>query len=154
MGIHTKPLPDHIRGSVEGLVIIKHRFGKTILTIFPDMSRVVFSEKQKAEQRRFADAVAYAKAIIKDPQKKAAYMAKLPAGKKVLNAAISDYMRGKVEEGETSSESVLGQLSYAQTEFLLNQNRRRTEPGIRMEETGTTWSVLSLNSDPPGIFNH
>ena len=95
MAIHTEPLPEHIRGHVDRIVVIKHRFGKTILTAFPDMSKVVYNEKQKGEQKRFADAVAYAKAIISDPEKKLFYQAKLPKGKRVFNAAITEYMTGK-----------------------------------------------------------
>ena len=152
MAILNTPLPDYVRGSVEGIVVIKHWLGKTVITAFPDMSRIVFSPKQKAEQRRFADAVAYAKGIISDPQRKALYQARLPKGKKVFNAAIADYMKGRMSKEEVSSGSVQVQLSYAQTAFLLNKNRSRTESVLKKEKTSSPRPVFTLNSGPGEVY--
>jgi hypothetical protein len=154
MAILYTPLPEYVRGNVEGIVVIKHWRGRTVITTFPDMSRVVYSQKQKAEQKRFAEAVAYAKSIIRDRQKKAAYQAKLPRGKKVFNAAIADYMRGRIDKEEESSGSGQVQVSYAQTPFLLNQNRRRSEPGLQLNKPTVPRPVLTLNSGPPATSHH
>jgi hypothetical protein len=150
MAILYTPLPDYVRGNVEGIVVIKHWRGRTVITTFPDMSRVVYSQKQKAEQKRFAEAVAYAKSIIRDPRKKAAYQAKVPRGKKVFNAAIADYMRGRIDEQDNSSDSGQVQVSYAQTPFLLNQNRRRSDAGLLSNKSTVLMPVLTSNSGPPG----
>ena len=77
-------------GNVEKRVVIRQRLGKTIISVFPDMSNVKYNESQQIEQKRFADAVAYAKEIIQDPDKKALYKSRLPKGKKVFNAAIAE----------------------------------------------------------------
>ena len=104
MAILRNSLPDNIRGHINKQVVIKHRFGKTIITAYPDMSKVRYNENQKTEQRRFADAVAYARSIISDLEKKAQYKARLPKGKKVFNAAIADYMSGRNIENLQSSD--------------------------------------------------
>lgn len=57
--------------------------GKTFLAKYPDMSNVEFTDIQKAEQSLFADAIAYVKSIINDPEKKAAFKATLEPGKRV-----------------------------------------------------------------------
>ncbi|WP_207423097.1 hypothetical protein [Desertivirga brevis] len=95
MAILKTPLPECVRGHVDKQIVIKHRFGKTIITAYPDMSRVCFNENQKAKQRLFADAVIYARSIVNDPVKKARYKAILPARKRVFNAAIADFMHGR-----------------------------------------------------------
>ncbi|WP_207427981.1 hypothetical protein [Pedobacter sp. SYSU D00535] len=152
MAILRTPLPENIRGSVQGLVVIKHRLGKTLITAFPDMSKVVYTEKQKAEQKRFADAVAYARAIISNPEKKAAYQARLPKGRKVFNAAIADYMKGKTALEQEPPGSVLIQLSYAQWPFLLHENQSRAESGLSRKKSGQSRAAFTSNSGPPGRF--
>lgn len=49
--------------------------------------------KQKKSNKLFAAAVAYAKSVIADPVRRKKYESKLPAGKTVYNAALSDYMK-------------------------------------------------------------
>lgn len=63
--------------------------------MYPDVSNVEFTDIQKAEQSLFADAIAYAKSIINEPEKKAAFKATLEPGKRVYNAAISEYLKEK-----------------------------------------------------------
>ncbi|MEJ6982008.1 hypothetical protein WG906_16180 [Pedobacter sp. P351] len=80
------------RGNIDKVIVVKQQGCKTILTAYPDMSKVVYNEKQKAEQKRFSDAVQYAKSIVRNAKKKEEYEARIPKGKKVFNAAIAEYM--------------------------------------------------------------
>jgi homogentisate 1,2-dioxygenase len=57
----------------------------------PDMSKVKSSRKQKEQQKKFAEAVAFAKSISRNPVKKAAYAKKLRKGQSVYHAAIQEY---------------------------------------------------------------
>jgi len=66
MAVQTSPVFVGFSGNINHQLVLKQRFGKTIVTKFPDRSRVVYSEKQKREQRRFADAVSFARIIIAD----------------------------------------------------------------------------------------
>ena len=69
---------------------VKTRKGLTFLTKYPDMSNVVRSASQLAERSRFAAAVAYAREIVNDPVRKAAY--KVHPGSTVYHSAIKDYL--------------------------------------------------------------
>ena len=82
------------RGRMEENVIIKNYGDRYVITAPPDMSRVMYNEKQKQEQTRFARAVAYARSVIMDPEKKAALQKRLPKGKKAYHAALQQYLDG------------------------------------------------------------
>jgi hypothetical protein len=51
------------------------------------------SKKQLKEKSRFSDAVFFAKSILADPKKKAAYTKKSKKGQTAYHAAIAEYMR-------------------------------------------------------------
>ncbi len=57
------------------------------------MSRVKSSKLQKLKQGVFAKAVAYAQAIIRDPDNKKAYAKKLKKGESVYHAALKEYLK-------------------------------------------------------------
>lgn len=72
-------------------LVFRNRGGKTFVSKYPDMSKVVPSEAQLEYKSLFREAVHYAQSIIRDPKKKAAY--KVKKGATVYNTAIKDYMR-------------------------------------------------------------
>ncbi len=76
-----------------GNVIFKNYSNKTVISRYPDMSKVVKSDKQLQNQEQFAAAHAYAKRIISDPAKKLAFMKTIPKGKMVYHAAVSKYLK-------------------------------------------------------------
>ena len=82
-----------IRGGVLKQIVIKQYKHKTIVSKYPDMSAVIPSESQLKEKVRFADAVIFAKEIINDPVKKAAY--KRIDDLSVYHSAIKNYMDQK-----------------------------------------------------------
>ncbi len=90
---NDNPLLIGLRGKIaEGIVIKQYDYG-TVISKMPDMSRVKKSPLQKLYQGKFAKAIAYAKSIIRDKKKKAAYAKKLPKGKTVYHAAIKEYLK-------------------------------------------------------------
>ncbi|MBC7757434.1 MAG: hypothetical protein H7069_01150 [Phormidesmis sp. FL-bin-119] len=80
-------------GQFNQQMVLKTYGNKTFLCKYPDMSKVEFTDGQKAEQNLFADAIAYARSIINDPEKKAAFKATLEPGRRVYNAAIAAYLK-------------------------------------------------------------
>lgn len=80
-------------GALGKQIVIKNYGGKTVITAYPDMSRVKPSKQQKAGRNVFREAVAYAQAINNDAVKKSAYKKKLKKGQSVYHAAIAEYMR-------------------------------------------------------------
>jgi len=71
--------------------------GKVVITQVPDMSRIKPSEVQKLRRSAFAEAVAYAKSIKRDPEKKAAYEKVRKPGQSLFNAALSSYLKKRKE---------------------------------------------------------
>jgi hypothetical protein len=70
--------------------------GKQTIMKTPDMSNVKWSEAQKAERGRFAQAIAYAKRAMADSKVRAHYE-KLgkKAGRQPFRVAVSDFYAGR-----------------------------------------------------------
>jgi hypothetical protein len=83
---------DGARGGLGQELVIKQYDYGTVVTKYPDMSRVVRTPAQEAGNQLFKEAVAYAKQLVRDPQRKAAFAASLRPGKQVYQAAIRWYM--------------------------------------------------------------
>ena len=70
--------------------------GKQTIMKTPDMSNVQWSEAQKSNRGRFAEAIAYAKQAMADPKLRAHYQ---ELGKKAdrqpFRVAVSDYCAGR-----------------------------------------------------------
>jgi hypothetical protein len=75
-----------------GGIVFRCMGDKSIMSKRPDCSRVVKTEAQKANMKRFAAATIYAKKVLKDP-KRVEYYRKIKKNyQSVWNAAISDFM--------------------------------------------------------------
>ena len=77
-------------GEIDPGFILKTRKGKVFISKCPDMSNVVPSELQLKSNSKFTAAIEYARSIINDPVKKAAYKAK--QGMTVYHSAVKDYL--------------------------------------------------------------
>jgi hypothetical protein len=70
--------------------------GKQTLMKTPDMSKVKWTEAQKASRERFADAIHYAKQAMADPKVRAQYeKAAKKANRQPFRVAVSDFLAGK-----------------------------------------------------------
>ena len=78
-------------GALNKQMVIKQYGKTTVISAYPDMSRVVKTEKQKKENSRFREAMAYAKQQMADPVSKAEYKAKAKDLQKPHNVAIADF---------------------------------------------------------------
>ena len=94
MDIQTSALFKGFSGSVNRQLLFRQCAGKTVVSWFPDRSTVIYSERQKREQRRFADAVSFARAVIADEALKQVYSIKaaLLGFRSAWNVAIAEYM--------------------------------------------------------------
>ena len=93
------PLLKGARGKIGKSIVVKQYSYGTVISVMPDMRRVKKSKLQELKQNWFADAVAYAQSILRDPKKKAAYAKKVPEGKTVYHTAIQEYL-AKVKKGK------------------------------------------------------
>jgi hypothetical protein len=71
--------------------VFKQYGDKTVITQYPDMSRVKPSIKQKNSRNLFKDAVVYAKNINRNPALKKKYLKKVKPGESVYHYAIKEY---------------------------------------------------------------
>ncbi len=96
MAIQTSPIFKGFSGSVNRRLLFRQCSGITVLSRFPDRSKVVYSERQKQAQRRFSDAVDFARVVISQPGLKDIYAIKasLLGFRSAWNVAIAEFMSG------------------------------------------------------------
>ena len=79
-----------------GIYTYRVMYGKQTIMKTPDMSKVKWSKAQKANRERFAQAIAYARQAMADPEVRAHYE---KVGKKAdrqpFRVAVSDFCAGK-----------------------------------------------------------
>lgn len=94
MAIHTSAIFKGFSGNVNRQLLFRQCGGQTIVSKFPDRSRVIYSERQKREQRRFADAVSFARVVIADKGLKQVYSVKAAVlgFRSAWNVAIAEFM--------------------------------------------------------------
>jgi len=81
-----------VRGAIGKEYVIKHyRYG-IIKTKYPDMTKIVASEKQRSCRDLFKEAVAKAKKVMADPVQKAAWKKKVRQKHLVFNMIIKHFM--------------------------------------------------------------
>jgi hypothetical protein len=89
--IKKQGFPACIISGAIGKKIIKQYPEGTVISRYPDMTRIIASDRQR-ECRNLFKAVAFAKAINNDPEKKEAYQRKIKKGNSVFRSAIKEYM--------------------------------------------------------------
>ena len=97
MAIQTSPLFAGFRGSINHRLLFRQCGGKTVVSRFPDRSKVIYSERQKQAQKRFSEAVDFARVVIKEPGLKDIYCIKasLLGFRSAWNLAIAEFMSDK-----------------------------------------------------------
>ncbi|HEX3009711.1 MAG TPA: hypothetical protein VHO90_19050 [Bacteroidales bacterium] len=78
-------------GSIDRKIVFKQYGDRIIMSAFPDRSKVRLSDKQKKENKRFSQAVAYARSQIADPVSKAEYKSRATGLQSAYNVAITDF---------------------------------------------------------------
>ncbi len=87
------PFPlNMISGAIGKKIVIKQYRNGTVITKYPDMTGITASGSQRECRNLFKEAVAFAREINNDPEKKKAFRKKIKKGKSVYNAAINEYM--------------------------------------------------------------
>lgn len=82
-----------LSGQLGKELVVKQYGRKTVITRYPDMSKVKPSALQQQRRNKFAEAVAYAKAINNNAELKAAYKQKLKKGQTVYHYALREYLQ-------------------------------------------------------------
>ncbi len=82
----------NVQGQIGKEFVVKKYGTKTVVTRYPDMSGIKPSKLQKVKRSRFAEAVAYAQNIIRNPVLKAQYAKKAKKGQAVYHYAIKEFL--------------------------------------------------------------
>ena len=77
-----------IRGAIGKEYVIKHYSYGAIKTKYPDMSNIVASSGHRKQRNFFKEAVEYAKAIMRDPIQKAAWLKKARKKHRLFNYLV------------------------------------------------------------------
>ena len=94
--VKLAPVIERISGEVGEGTVLRWQHGKQTLVKTPDMSRVKWSEAQKAHRLKFREAVVYARLAMADPEVHARYEEDaVRKGKRPFDLAISDYFKGR-----------------------------------------------------------
>ena len=81
-----------IYGSIGKKFVVKHYGKKVVITKYPDMSNIKPSDRQLKQHELFRQAVKYAKQVIADPARNAAWQKRLKRRKGVYNEAIKKFL--------------------------------------------------------------
>jgi len=93
--IILNPIIERAQGKMGNIVFRRSHTGEMSITKLPDMSKVKWSQAQKAHRQRFKQAVAYAKAAMAEPTVRAVYAeTAAQMNKRPLDMAVSDYFKG------------------------------------------------------------
>ncbi|MEO8769395.1 MAG: hypothetical protein ABI402_04905 [Ferruginibacter sp.] len=87
-----------IRGAIGKEFVIKHYKDGAVKTKYPDMSGIVATVRQRKCRNLFKEAVAYAKEVIADVERKRCWQEKLRKRNAVYNAAVKEYMLREKKE--------------------------------------------------------
>lgn len=81
-----------LSGKVGDLIVFRSLNGKTIIASKPGARTGELSDAQKQNQKRFQQAIVYAKSAVADPDTKSAYKAAAEEGESPYNVAVADFM--------------------------------------------------------------
>jgi hypothetical protein len=89
-----------LSGLIGDLLVFRQKAGKTFVSNKPKPSTKAPTAEMLKVRNLFRRAAIYAKAIIKDTAKKAAYLAAAKPGQTAFNVAFADYQKGPEIEAE------------------------------------------------------
>jgi len=94
MAIQTSAVFAGFRGNIDRQLLYRQCAGKTVVSKFPDRSKVIYSEQQRRAQKRFSDALSFARIVIQEPGLLNTYRMKasLLGYRSAWNLAIAEYM--------------------------------------------------------------
>jgi hypothetical protein len=153
----------HGYGGLFGNIVFRWVYGQSVMQTRPDFSNVRWSKAQKANRKRFGEAMRYAQQAIKDPEKKMFYKKKAKGRCSACNKAVSDYMlKPKIEsismeeyhgkKGDTIRVDAYDKYGVvAVLVFILNALGQEIESGMAVRDLSDgLWIYQAAEDLPPG----
>lgn len=91
MAVAENEILKQVKGRI-GDIVIKQYGDKTVVSKYPDMSNIIPSDSQKEKRSRFAEAVAYAKAINDSTVLREDYVKRVGRVRSVYQHALKEYL--------------------------------------------------------------
>jgi hypothetical protein len=101
MAISYNPALRGIRRQIEKTIVVRDcplDESRVIITSYPDMTKIIPSEKQKARRLNFKEAQQTASAWMKQPEIKAYYQSRCQPGQRAYDLMKSELMKGIAPE--------------------------------------------------------
>jgi hypothetical protein len=139
-----------LSGKVGDLLIFRQRDGQTIVAKVPQQSKSP-SDKQKAQRKRFQEAVFYAKEAVETPELRELYAAMAKKGKNPYTLAVADFLNAPdIDEvdlsayhgavGDTVRISVSDDFAVKNvTVGIVNTTGETVEQGEAVHKVGNLW---------------
>ena len=80
-----------LQGTIGKEIVFKRYADKTVVSKYPDMSKVKTSKRQRAQRDLLKEANAYASTILRDPELRKRFEKKLKAGESVFHKAKKEF---------------------------------------------------------------
>jgi hypothetical protein len=137
-----------LSGKIGDLIVFRTLNGKTIVANKPAERKGAPSEGQKQNQKRFQQAIIYAKSAVADPALKEEYKAAAKEGESPYNVAVADFMHAPdISEVNVSKYNgkAGGKISITVTDdfkvaevfiIILNQDGTEVEEGSAQPTPG------------------
>ena len=139
-----------LSGKVGDLLVFRQRDGQTVVSKVPQQSGKV-SDKQKAQRRRFQEAVFYAKGAMETPELAELYATGAKKGKKPYTVAVADFLNAPDihevnlsayhgAEGDTIQVSASDDFAVRNvTVKIVNADGDTVEEGEAVHKVGILW---------------
>lgn len=88
----TNMITHGYHGKVGDQFVLRSRGGKSVIAAKPDRDKVIQSQPQKDQCKRFSGAVNYAKAALQDPVRRLYYESRATKSKTAYNMAVADFL--------------------------------------------------------------
>jgi hypothetical protein len=86
-----------LQGTIGEDLVFKQYADKVVVSKYPDMSKVKPSERQLEQRKKMAEAIVYAKSVMRNPALNAAYEKDLKPGESVYKKAVRDFLKKREE---------------------------------------------------------
>ena len=89
--LNKDSLLNALQGTIGKEIVFKQYADKTIVSKYPDMSKVKATKRQKAQRDLLKEANAYASAVLRDPELRKKFEKKLKRGESVFHEAKKEF---------------------------------------------------------------
>ncbi len=81
-----------LSGKLGDMIVFRQVGGETVVATTPEKRNRIATPSQKKHQRRFQEAVIYARNVMEDENLKAAYALKIKGNQSAFNVALADFL--------------------------------------------------------------